>query len=207
GGKGTCLRPITYTRAKQLLPLANKPILFYAIEAVLATDIREIGIVIGETGNEIRSEVGDGSRWGADVSITYIHQKEPLGLAHAIKIAQPFLDNDRFMMFLGDNVLEESLSPLVKIFSREDCLYHCQILLKSVPNPQDFGVAELMSATVASDRDETQLKIKRLIEKPKVPPSNLALVGVYFFDSHIFQAVDVIQPSWRGELEITDAIQ
>lgn len=207
GGKGTRLRPITHTRAKQLLPLANKPVLFYAIESILTTGIRDIGIVIGDTGDEIRTEVGDGIRWGVDVRITYIHQKIPLGLAHAIKIAQPFLGNDRFIMYLGDNFLEENLTPLVRAFSQVDCDYHCQILIKSVPNPQDFGVVELMSEMTNFDINQTQLCVKRLIEKPEIPMSNFVLVGVYLFDSHIFEAVEAIHPSLRGELEITDAIQ
>jgi glucose-1-phosphate thymidylyltransferase len=206
GGKGTRLRPITYTRAKQLLPLANKPVLFYAIEAILATGIRDIGIVIGDTGDEIRAEVGDGSRWASDLHITYIPQEAPLGLAHAVKIARPFLGNDRFIMFLGDNVVEEDLAPLVKAFMRDDCPYHCQILLKSVPNPQEFGVAELVAES-SDPPENTSPRVKRLIEKPRHPPSDLALVGIYLFDHHIFEAVENIQPSWRGELEITDAIQ
>jgi len=207
GGKGTRLRPITYTRAKQLLPLANKPVLFYAIEAILATGIRDIGIVIGDTGDEVRAEVGDGSRWGNDLCITYIRQEAPLGLAHAVKIARPFLGNERFIMFLGDNVIEEDLSPLVAAFSQADCPYHCQILLKAVPNPREFGVAELMPAPSNIQENDGLPPVKRLIEKPDVLPSDLALVGIYFFDSHIFQAAEAIQPSWRGELEITDAIQ
>jgi glucose-1-phosphate thymidylyltransferase len=207
GGKGTRLRPITYTRAKQLLPLANKPVLFYAIEAILATGVRDIGIVVGDTGEEIRAEVGDGSRWDSNLRITYIPQEAPLGLAHAVKVARPYLENDRFIMFLGDNVIEEDLTPLVRGFAGADCPYQCQILLKAVANPREFGVAELMPGSVDGVGEQASLRVKRLIEKPKQPPSNLALVGIYLFDSHIFEAAERIKPSWRGELEITDAIQ
>src|SRR5579859_5300033 len=143
GGKGTRLRPLTYTRAKQLLPLANKPVLFYAIEALLATGIRELGIVVGDTQEEIRAAVGDGSRWGPDVRIEYIQQDAPLGLAHAVLTAREFLGNDRFIMFLGDNLIGESLDPIVHAFAAPDCAYHCRILLTRVDNPSEFGVAEL----------------------------------------------------------------
>ena len=207
GGKGTRLRPLTYTRAKQLLPLANKPVLFYVIEALLAAGIRDIGIVIGDTGDEIRAEVGDGSRWSTDLRFSYIQQGAPLGLAHAVKVARPFLGDDRFIMILGDNIIEEGLTHLVNTFSREDCRSNCRIVLKSVPNPQDFGVAELAPKTTDPITGETVLRVKQLIEKPEKPPGNLALVGIYFFDAHIFQSIEAIKPSGRGELEITDAIQ
>ena len=192
GGRGTRLRPITYTSAKQLVPVANKPILFYGLEALAASGLEEIGIVVGDTHQEIRDAVGDGSRWG--VRVTYIAQTAPLGLAHAVLTAEPFLRGQPFVMYLGDNLIREPLAPLVAGFKATRPA--AQILLAKVPNPQDFGVAIL-------DRG----RVVRLIEKPKVPPSELALVGVYMFDDHIFDAARGIRPSGRGELEITDAIQ
>jgi glucose-1-phosphate thymidylyltransferase len=205
GGKGTRLRPLTYTRAKQLLPLANKPVLFYAIEALIAAGIHEIGIVVGDTHAEIEAAVGSAACWGSAVSITYLHQEAPLGLAHAVKIARPFLGDERFVMFLGDNLIGESLAPLVSQFAAPDCLQHCSILLAEVPNPQQFGVAEIDPA--GTETEANALRVRRLIEKPTVPPSNLALVGIYCFAPSIFRAVEHIHPSARGELEITDAIQ
>ncbi len=231
GGKGTRLRPLTYTRAKQLLPLANKPVLFYAIESLLEAGIREIGIIVGDTFAEIEAVVREAqSGWGDDVQITFIHQEAPLGLAHAVKTAQPFLGDDRFVMFLGDNLIGESLSERVRDFSTPGCPYTCHILLTEVENPSQFGIAELEPAPVAVpqivaldganiagdmvatviepvDVAAPPLRVRRLIEKPAEPPSNLALVGVYFFDPTIFTAADSIAPSARGELEITDAIQ
>ncbi|MGH7367818.1 MAG: glucose-1-phosphate thymidylyltransferase [Candidatus Rokuibacteriota bacterium] len=192
GGRGTRLRPITFTSAKQLVPVANKPILFYGIEALAASGITEIGIVVGETRREIRDAVGDGGRFG--VSVTYIEQEAPLGLAHAVLIAEPFLGTDPFCMYLGDNLIRERLAPLVTRFRDEKP--NCQILLASVPDPTQFGVAVLKDGQVV-----------RLVEKPKQPPSNLGLVGVYMFDATVFRAVKAIKPSARGELEITDAIQ
>jgi glucose-1-phosphate thymidylyltransferase len=192
GGKGTRLRPITHTGAKQLVPVANKPILFYAIEAVKNAGITDIGIVVGDTHEEIRAAVGDGGQW--DVKVTYIQQDAPLGLAHAVKISEPFLKDDQFVMFLGDNLIKDGITSLVQEYGASDA--NSQILLAHVPNPQEFGVAMLEGGRAV-----------KLIEKPKDPPSDLALVGVYMFDKNIFEAVNSIKPSARGELEITDAIQ
>ena len=192
GGRGTRLRPITFTSAKQLVPVANKPILFYGIEALAASGITDIGIVVGDTHQEIRDAVGDGSRWG--VRVSYIQQEAPLGLAHAVLTAEPFIGTDSFCMYLGDNLIREKLAPLVERFRADKP--NSQILLAHVPDPTQFGVAELKGD-----------KVVRLLEKPKVPPSDLALVGVYMFDATIFEAAKAIKPSGRGELEITDAIQ
>ncbi len=193
GGKGTRLLPLTYRRAKQLIPVANEPVLFRVIRAIRDAGIDEVGIVVGDTEPEIREAVGDGSRWG--VRVTYIRQSAPAGLAHAVKESLPFLGDDRFVMFLGDNVIQGGISSLISQFASSD--WHSQIVLKRVANPQQFGVAEL-------NGDGT---IKQLVEKPKDPPSDLALVGIYMFDGHIREAVHAIRPSARGELEITDAIQ
>jgi glucose-1-phosphate thymidylyltransferase len=192
GGKGTRLRPLTHTSAKQLVPVANKPVLFYGIEAMAKAGISELGIVVGETHEEIRGAVGDGSRFGCKV--TYIMQPDPLGLAHAVKISQAFLKDDPFVMYLGDNLLAHGITSLVTEF--RTLAPTAQILLARVPNPNQFGVAELVEGRVV-----------RLEEKPKVPRSDLALVGVYMFTAPIFEAVNAIKPSGRGELEITDAIQ
>lgn len=213
GGKGTRLRPFTYTRAKQLLPLANKPVLFYAIEALVSAGIHEIGIIVGDTRAEIEAAIGGPevcrARWGKAVAITFLQQDAPLGLAHAVKTAQPFIGDDRFVMFLGDNLISERLGPLVAEFASADSPYHCRILLTEVLDPTQFGVAEVERIAIRGDYsgELTPLRVLRLVEKPKIPPSNLALVGVYFFDHNIFTAAESIQPSTRGELEITDAIQ
>jgi len=192
GGTGTRLRPLTHTRAKQLLPIANKPILFYGIEALVEAGIKEIGIIVGDTKDEIIKAVGDGSTWGAHIS--YIEQNAPLGLAHAVKTAQGYLADEPFVMYLGDNLIWGKLQHFVREFYRTKA--NSVILLSPVDEPQRFGVAQL-----------DQGRIVKLIEKPQNPPSNLALVGVYIFDHNIFTAVDKIKPSWRNELEITDAIQ
>jgi len=193
GGAGTRLRPITHTSAKQLVPVANKPVLFYGIEALVDAGVTEIGIVIApQTGDEIREAVGDGSALGAQV--TYIPQAEPLGLAHAVLTAEEFLGQDSFVMYLGDNLLRDGITGLVDAFRRNEP--DALILLTQVLDPEHYGVAEL-------DGD----RIVRLVEKPKDPPSDLALVGVYMFTPEVFAAARAIEPSPRGELEITDTIQ
>lgn len=193
GGKGTRLYPLTFTSAKQLIPVANRPVLFRVIDALVEAGITDIGLIVGDTAEEVKRAVGDGSQFG--VKITYIQQEAPLGLAHAVKIAQPFIQDDRFVMFLGDNVIEGGIVGLVRDF--EQSTHNAQIVLKRVKNPQEYGVAEL----------DDHRRVVRLVEKPRQPPSDLALVGIYMFDAHIFEAVNSITPSWRGELEITDAIQ
>ena len=193
GGRGTRLRPITYTSAKQLVPVANKPVLFYGIEAMAQAGIEEVGIIIApETGNEIRAAVGDGSALGTRV--TYIVQDEPAGLAHAMLTAEAFLGDSPFVMYLGDNLLQGGIAELVDAFrsGEPDAL----ILLTPVPDPQNYGVAEL-------DGD----RVVRLREKPPDPATDLALVGVYMFNPVVHDAAKAIEPSARGELEITDAIQ
>src|SRR5262245_15504779 len=212
GGRGTRLRPITHTSAKQLVPVANKPVLFYGLEAIREAGIREVGIVVSDpremlvkdprTGGqvtvmvnsqaEIRAAVGDGSAFGLEV--TYIEQEAPLGLAHAVKISADYMRDEPFVMYLGDNLIKDGITPFVREFQQEEP--DAQILLAHVKTPSEFGVAEL-----EGDR------VVRLEEKPAQPKSDLALVGVYLFDPSVFEAVNGIQPSKRGELEITDAIQ
>ena len=192
GGEGTRLRPIPHTSAKQLIPVANKPILFYGLESIAEAGIREVGIVVGHTAAEIEAACGDGSRWG--LAITYIPQAEPLGLAHAVIVARKFLNDDDFVMYLGDNVLLEGITGFVERFRRHSP--NAQIFLARVREPERFGVAVL-----EGDR------VVRLVEKPKERISDLALVGVYLFDRTVHEAIDGVEPSWRGELEITDSIQ
>ena len=212
GGRGTRLRPITHTRAKQLVPVANKPVLHYGLEAIAAAGIREVGIIVSDprellqpdhrTGElvtvlvnsqaEIRADVGDGAAFG--LKVTYIEQEAPLGLAHAVKIAEAYMAGESFVMYLGDNLIKDGITQFVREFERESP--DAQILLAKVSRPWEFGVAELQGERVV-----------RLEEKPQKPRSDLALVGVYLFTKSIFDAVRAIKPSPRGELEITDAIQ
>lgn len=191
-GLGTRLYPLTLSMSKHLIPVANKPILFYSLEMLQKAGIKEVGLIIGKTNNDIKDAVRDGSRW--DLKVTYILQKDPKGLAHAVKVAQDFLKDESFVMYLGDNLLKEGLSGLVSSFNQNKP--NALILLCPVDNPSLFGIAELKGG-----------KISKVVEKPKNPPSNLAIVGAYIFDKNIFNAIDNIKPSWRNELEITDAIQ
>lgn len=193
GGKGTRLRPLTHTSAKQLVPVANKPVLYYGLEAIHDAGITDVGIIVGDTGHEVRAAVGDGSQFG--LNVTYIHQDAPLGLAHCVLIAREFLADDPFVMYLGDNFLLNGIVDLVKAFQGTDC--DARILLTKVAEPQLFGVAEL----------GPDGKIIGLEEKPQHPRSDLAIVGVYTFSPAIHEAVRAIKPSARGELEITDAIK
>jgi glucose-1-phosphate thymidylyltransferase len=194
GGAGTRLRPITHTSAKQLVPVANKPLLFYGLEAIRDAGITDVGIIVGDTEEEIRGAVGDGSALG--IRATYLRQDSPRGLAHAVLIAQDFLGDEPFVMYLGDNLIVGGISALVKEFVAGG--YDAQILLTKVDHPEQFGVAELDPVTGA---------VVRLEEKPKEPRSDLALVGVYMFGPRVHEAVRSIEPSARGELEITHAIQ
>ena len=193
GGSGTRLRPITHTSAKQLVPVANKPVLFYGLEAIAAAGITDVGIVVGDTAPEIEAAVGDGSAFG--IQTTYIRQHAPLGLAHAVAVARDFLQEDDFVMYLGDNFIVGGITSLIEEFSAARPA--AQIMLTRVSNPRSFGIAEL-------DLDG---RVRRLEEKPQDPKSDLALVGVYMFTPAVHEAVAALKPSWRGELEITEAIQ
>ena len=193
GGSGTRLRPITHTSAKQLVPVANKPVLFYGLEAIAAAGITDVGIVVGDTAPAIEAAVGDGSRFG--ISVTYIRQDAPLGLAHAVLVARDFLGDDDFVMYLGDNFIVGGITDLVEEFAATRPA--ARIMLARVSDPRSFGVAELDQAG----------RVTRLEEKPPEPKSDLALVGVYLFTSAVHEAAAALRPSWRGELEITEAIQ
>lgn len=192
GGKGTRLRPITFSMAKQLVPVANKPVIEYGIESIVNAGIRDFGIIVGDTAKEVEAALGDGSRWGA--RFTFIPQPEPLGLAHAVATAQDYLGDEEFIMYLGDNLIKTDVGEFVREFERHRPA--ATILLTPVPNPSEFGVAEMDGERVV-----------RLEEKPNEPKSNLALVGVYLFDKRIHESISRLKPSWRGEYEITDAIQ
>ncbi|WP_395104412.1 glucose-1-phosphate thymidylyltransferase [Actinomadura sp. SCN-SB] len=193
GGSGSRLRPITHTSAKQLVPVANKPVLFYGLEAIADAGIREVGIVVGDTAAEIRAAVGDGSSFG--LTVTYLPQEAPLGLAHAVLVAREFLGEDDFVMYLGDNFIVGGITGLVERFRRERP--DAQIMLTRVKDPRAFGVAEV----------DASGRVIGLEEKPERPKSDLALVGVYMFGPAVHAAVAGLTPSWRNELEITDAIQ
>lgn len=193
GGKGTRMRPFTYTGAKQLVPVANKPVLFYAIEDLVEAGITDIGIVVGDTGDQVREAVGDGARFGARVA--YIQQDAPRGIAHGIKIARDFIGDDKFVLFLGDNFIRDGIVAQVAAF--RDQALHAQIILYKMDDPSSLGVAVL----------DEQGRVTRLVEKPKQFISPFAVIGIYMFDQNVFDAVNAIKPSARGELEITDTIR
>ncbi len=194
-GKGKRLRPLTLSISKHLIPIANKPILFYGLEDIKNAGIRDVGIIVGDTRTDIQEAVGNGGKWG--LNVTYITQDNPKGLAHAVKVAQDFIGDDSFIVYLGDNLLKESIKKLVEKFTSPDNNANAMVLLTKVENPQQFGIAELDNGG----------RIVRLMEKPKIPPTNLGIIGVYLFDKNIFSSIDSIKPSVRDELEITDAIQ
>jgi glucose-1-phosphate thymidylyltransferase len=193
GGAGTRLRPITYTSAKQLVPVANKPVLFYGLEAIADAGVTDVGLIVGDTAAEVTAAVGDGSQFG--IKTTFIHQEAPLGLAHAVQVARDYLGDDDFIMYLGDNFIVGGIAALVHEFRRDRPA--ARIMLTQVPNPHEFGVAELDAAG----------RVVGLEEKPKEPKSDLALVGVYLFTPAVHDVIAELKPSWRGELEITEAIQ
>lgn len=192
GGKGSRLRPFTYTNAKQLVPIANKPVLFYAIEQLVECGITQIGIIVGDTAEQVRTAVGDGKRFGAE--ITFIQQDAPLGIAHAVKTAHPFLGESPFVLYLGDNFVLGGIKPYVERFVGNGG--GSQILLHRVDNPEAFGIAEFAKG-----------RVSRIVEKPKDPPSDLAVIGIYMLQPDVFPVIDGLKPSGRGELEITDALQ
>jgi len=192
GGHGTRLRPLTHTGPKQLLPIANKPMSQYCLEGMSETGITEIAIIVGGVGsNKVREYYGDGKKFG--VKITYIEQYEPKGIAHAIRLCKEFINNEKFLVFLGDNIIQKSITDFVENFKNSD--YDATVLLCEVDNPSRFGIAD-----VEND------KIVKITEKPKNPKSNLAVTGIYLLTSKIFEIIDNLKPSWRNELEITDAL-
>ena len=194
GGAGTRLRPLTYSGPKQLIPIANKPVSQYALEDLISAGIKDVAIVLGETFPElVREHYGDGSKFGA--RITYVYQGFPKGIAHAIGLCKDFVGDDKFVVYLGDNILQNGIKEYVKEFINNN--YDAMVLLKEVDDPKSFGVAEF----------DKSGKLVKLIEKPKIPPSNYALIGIYFLSSEIFRIIEQLKPSWRGEYEITDALQ
>jgi len=192
GGHGTRLRPLTHTGPKQLLPIANKPMSEYCLEAIRDCNITEIAIIIGGVGSEkVKEYYGNGEKFG--IKITYVEQAEPLGIAHAIKLCRDFIQNEKFLVFLGDNIIQKSISGLKENF--EDSNFDATLLLCEVDNPSRFGIVELKDS-----------KITKIMEKPKNPPTNFAVTGIYFLTPKIFDVIDNLKPSWRNELEITDAL-